>query len=95
MMDIEKKFAEVKTLQELHVLMRQLKEDGCNASEVNMYASKRRKEIITGGNKAVSKLKKIIPSVGKDVGTQFAAFKVRPKHVTDNVIDIDGEVIEI
>ena len=94
-MDIEKKFSEVKTLQELHVLMRQLKEDGCNASEVNMYASKRRKEIITEGNKAVSKLKKIVPLVGKDVGTQFASFNIRPKHVADNIINIDGEVIEI
>lgn len=94
-MDIEKKFAEVRTLQELHVLMRQLKEDGCNTSEVNMYASRRRKEIITEGNKTVSKLKKIVPSVGKDVGTQFAAFKVRPKHIADNIINIDGEVIEI
>lgn len=94
-MSIEEQFKNVKSVQELHMLMRQLKAEGCNATEVNMYASKRRKELLMLNNKRVSKLKKVIPPITKDAGVQFVSFNVSPKHVNNNVINIQKEVIEI
>lgn len=95
-MEIAKEFEKATTLTEVFNIMRQLRAEGYNATEVNAAANKRKKELIIGGREPkVSKINKIVPPTEKDKGVQFMSLMTTVLHPTDNITVVSENSIEI
>lgn len=95
-MEIDVEFKEAKTITEVFNIMRQLRAEGYNATEVNAAANRRKKELIVGGREPkVSKIKKIVPPTEKDKGTQFMSLITTVLHPQDNITVVTENSIEI
>ena len=94
-MDIAEKFKQCTTITEVFTMMRYLRGEGYNDTEVNQAANKRKKELITCNSARPTKLKKLIPPADPNNGVQFASFNVKIKHLHDNTINIVEDGFEI
>lgn len=96
MTEIELKFEEAKSLTDVFNLMRQLRAEGFNATEVNTVAAKRKRDIIVNSRGAfTSKLVKVIPPLDNNDGIPLAGFNVSVVHFNDNTIVLKEGVVEI
>lgn len=94
-MQIQEKFKKAETVKDINIIARSLKEEGCDAAEVNKCAAERRKELLIASSKQGSKLKKAILPLSSDTGSKFASFNVKPLHIADNMIAIHADYTEI
>ncbi|MBQ2885893.1 MAG: hypothetical protein IJE43_19380 [Alphaproteobacteria bacterium] len=96
MTEIELKFEEAKSLTDVFNLMRQLRADGFNSTEVNNAAAKRKRAIIVNsrGN-FTSKLVKVVPPLDNNDGVPLSGFKVSVAHFKDNTIVLKGDTVEL
>ena len=94
-MDIEERFKEAKTITEVFNVMRELRNDGYELTEVNAAANKRKKELLAGDGARPNKIKKIVVPSDNEKGGKYTCFGIAFNHFNDNSFSTVGNNIDI